>query len=152
MTGGGRRTGRHDAAAILLLGILGLQAWPALRSKTPVFDEPAHIGAGFSYLETRTFKVNLQHPPLLKEIAAVPLVLSGIPWTIPPAEWSLAGEDPDPFLQWRVGAQVLYQNDPDRVVFLSRLPFFGLLLLFGWTIYAWGRAMLGPGAALLGLA
>ncbi|HYV85657.1 MAG TPA: glycosyltransferase family 39 protein [Patescibacteria group bacterium] len=151
MTGGARTTGRHDAAAVLLLALLGLQAWPALRLKTPVFDEPAHIGSGFSYLETRQFKINLQHPPLLKEIAAVPLVLAGIRWPIPDEEWRANGDDPDPLLQWKVGGQVLYENDPDKVLFLARLPFFGLLLLFGWAIYAWGRAMLGPGAALAAL-
>jgi hypothetical protein len=151
MTAGGRTTGRQDAAAVFLLALLGLQAWPALRMKSPVFDEPAHIGAGFSYLETRQFKLNLQHPPLLKEIAAVPLVLAGVRWPVPPEEWQQTDSDPDPLMQWKVGAEVLYQNDPVRILFLARLPFFGLLLLFGWTIYAWGRAMLGPGAALAGL-
>ena len=68
---------RDPASHPLLLGglviVFVLQAFTESRLKTPVFDEPAHIGAGLSYFATREFRVNLQHPPLLKEIGALPL-------------------------------------------------------------------------------
>ncbi len=39
-----------------------MRALSASRIKTPTYDEPVHIGGGLSYLRTREFKVNLQHP------------------------------------------------------------------------------------------
>jgi hypothetical protein len=43
---------------------------PSVLAGSPTFDEPVHLVAGRSYLRTREFKVNLQHPPLLEELAA----------------------------------------------------------------------------------
>ena len=138
------------AAALILAG-LALQAWPALRHKSATFDEPAHVGAGLSYLATGEFKLNLQHPPLLKEIGALPLFLAGVRWPVSEERWKAVGPDPDPALQWQVGQAVIYQNDPDRVMFLSRLPFLGLTLLLAWAVFAWGRQMLGPLPAVAAL-
>ena len=146
MRDGKRGSGWGVAAAVGLL-LLGLQAYPLIRMKSPTFDEPAHIGAGLSYLKTGEFKINLQHPPLLKEIAAVPLVLTGTRWPVSPGDWAAVTSDPDPFLQWQIGSDVLYQNNPEKVLFWARLPFLGLTLLLGWAIFAWGREMVGAPAA-----
>lgn len=132
----------------LCLAALLLQAYPSLTLKTPTFDEPAHIAAGLSYLKTGDFRINLQHPPLLKEIGALPLVLLGINWPVGEKEWQLISRDPDPFLQWELGQRVIYQNDYEKVMLWSRLPFLGLALLLGYLIYAWGRRMVGETAAL----
>lgn len=132
----------------LCLAVLFLQAYPSLSLKTPTFDEPAHIGAGLSYLKTGDFRINLQHPPLLKEIGALPLALIGVNLPVGDEEWERISREPDPFLQWDLGQQVIYQNDYERVMFWSRLPFLGLALLLGYLIYAWGRRLLGETAAL----
>lgn len=144
MRSGARGSGGAAVAAALILAALCLQAWPTLRLKSPTFDEPAHIAAGMSYLLTREFKINLQHPPLLKEIGAAPLVLAGTRWPVTPEMWKGIGSEPDLALQWEIGQGVLYQNDANRVMFLSRLPFLGLTLLLAWAVFAWGREMLGP--------
>jgi hypothetical protein len=73
-------------AGVLLL-LFVAHALSASLIKTPTYDEPVHLGAGLSYLQTREFKVNLQHPPLLKELAALPLVLQGPP---PPGRYVLS--------------------------------------------------------------
>ncbi|HEV8200259.1 MAG TPA: glycosyltransferase family 39 protein [Candidatus Polarisedimenticolia bacterium] len=138
-------------SGFLACGLLALYAWqaaPGVTRMAPTFDEPAHIGAGLSYLKTGDFKINLQHPPLLKDIAAVPLILGGIAWPIQERDWIEAGPDPVPFLQWEVGSSVIYGNDPDRVMLLARAPFLLLTILLGAAIFAWGREMLGPFAAL----
>jgi len=122
---------------VLCLAALFLQAYHSLSLKTPTFDEPAHIAAGLSYLKTGDFRINLQHPPLLKEIGALPLVLLGVSWPLAEDEWELLSREPDPFLQWDLGQRVIYQNDYERVMFWSRLPFLGLALLLGYLIYAW---------------
>jgi hypothetical protein len=131
-----------------LLVLYAWQAAPGITRMAPTFDEPAHIGAGLSYLKTGDFKINLQHPPLLKDIAAVPLILGGIAWPVKERDWIEAGPDPVPFLQWEVGSSVIYGNDPDRVMLLARAPFLLMTILLGAAIFAWGREMLGPFAAL----
>lgn len=132
----------------LCLAVLFAQAYPSLSLKTPTFDEPAHIAAGLSYLKTGDFRINLQHPPLLKEIGALPLVLIGVDWPLGEDEWQMVSREPDPFLQWDLGQRVIYQNDYEKVMFWSRLPFLGLALLLGYLIYLWGRRLVGETAAL----
>ena len=142
---------RAGIAALLLLVILALEMAPNISRKSVTFDEPAHIGAGFSYLVKREFRLNLQHPPLVKELAAVPLWLGGIRWPIPDRDWNDAGPQPDPLTQWTIGSQVLYENDHDRVLALARWPCLLLTLLLGGVLFLWGREIVGTGAALAGL-
>lgn len=146
MTPRGART-LAAALAAVLIALLGAQAWSAARIKTATFDEPAHIGAGFSYLKTGEFKVNLQHPPLLKQIAALPLVLLGASWPVPDDAWRQMGDNPNPYFQWQLGSEVLFGNGAERVLFWTRLPMILITLLLAWTLWVWGRRMLGPTAA-----
>jgi len=134
-------------AGVLLL-LFVAHALSASLIKTPTYDEPVHLGAGLSYLRTREFKVNLQHPPLLKELAALPLVLVGVRWPVPAAAWATLPSPAPPDVQWQLGNAVLFANDPARVLFWSRLPMIVLTALLGWTLWAWGRAMLGATAGL----
>lgn len=124
------------------------QALGASLVKTPAYDEPAHIGAGLSYLVTGEFKVNLQHPPLLKELAALPLVLTGARWPMSGPEWAALGPRAEPSFQWQLGNAVLAVNEPGPVLFWSRLPMILLAAVLGWAVWAWGRRMLGETAAL----
>src|SRR3990167_7507624 len=39
-----------------------------------IVDEIPHIGAGFSYLVKQDMRLNPEHPPLAKDIAAIPLL------------------------------------------------------------------------------
>ena len=137
-------------AGILLL-LFVAHALSASLIKTPTYDEPAHIGAGLSYLRTRDFKVNLQHPPLLKELAALPLLVTGVRWPVSAEAWAALGPLAPPGFQWQLGNAVLFANDPARVLFWSRLPLLLLTALLGWVLWAWGRAMLGPAAGLSAL-
>jgi hypothetical protein len=141
----------HPLFVGLLLAALAAQAFFSSRIKTATFDEPAHIGAGLSYLKTGDFKVNLQHPPLLKELAALPLVLIGARFPVPPDVWDDVTTPPQGHFQWVLGDEVLFQNGADRVLFWSRLPFLGLTLLLGWLLFRWGRRLVGGTAAASGL-
>jgi dolichyl-phosphate-mannose-protein mannosyltransferase len=139
------------AAAALLLTLFVGQALTASLDKTPTYDEPTHIGAGLSYWKTGEFKVNPQHPPLLKEAATLPLLADGVRWPVTPEAWAALGPRVDPLFQWHLGNAVLFANDPERVLFWSRLPMLLLATLLGWTIWAWGRQMLGGLAGVAAL-
>jgi len=142
-----REWGAHPALLGGLTLVFFMQMFTAAPLKTPTFDEPAHIGAGLSYFKTGEFKVNPQHPPLLKEIGALPLALIGVPFPIPPETWKGIGDKPNSFFQWQLGRDILFDNNPDRVLFWSRLPFMLLALLLGALIVAWGRRLVGATAA-----
>src|SRR6266581_828121 len=139
--------GTHSLVLSGLVLVFFLQMFTASPIKTPTFDEPAHIGAGLSYLKTGDFKVNPQHPPLLKEIGALPLVLMGIRFPISREDWKGIGARPHPFFQWQLGRDIIFGNDPDRVMFWSRLPFILLAVLLGALVVSWGRRLLGATAA-----
>ncbi|HUD72919.1 MAG TPA: glycosyltransferase family 39 protein [Dongiaceae bacterium] len=128
---------------VIALVVSALEGWQAIRSKSATFDEPAHIGAGLSYFKTGSFRLNLQHPPLLKEIAAVPLLMTGVRWPMTEAQWKDVDDPPDPSVQWLVGNQILYDNGPDRILFETRLPFLAMSLLLIVVVFLWGREMIG---------
>ncbi len=141
----------HPLLVGALLAVILGQALYSARLKTPTFDEPAHIGAGFSYLETGTFKVNQQHPPLLKQIGALPLVLMDAHFPLDGEQWRAIPDVPEPWLQWSLGREVIVRNGPDRVLFWTRAPFALIATGLGALIYAWGRRLLGGAAAVAAL-
>ena len=135
-------------AGVLVAAFL-LQSFFASRVKSPVFDEPPHIASGLSYLETGVFHANLQHPPLLKEMAAVFLSLAGVHWPSSPMARKVTQGGPDSKnLEWQVGFDIIRSNGPDRVMFWARLPFILMAALLGVLIYVWGRVLVGDLAAL----
>ena len=64
-------------AGLLLILMAFLAGGSALRESVTI-DEVAHIGAGVSYLQRLDLRLNEEHPPLPKVLAALPLVLRGV--------------------------------------------------------------------------
>jgi 4-amino-4-deoxy-L-arabinose transferase-like glycosyltransferase len=58
------------AAALVAFVVFALAN---IRAMAPTTDETTHLGAGYSYLAAHDFRLNPEHPPLLKMIAALPL-------------------------------------------------------------------------------
>ena len=59
------------AGAVLLLALMAVHADGAARRESITFDEMAHIGAGVSYLQKLDMRMNEEHPPLAKVLAAL---------------------------------------------------------------------------------
>jgi len=116
------------------------------------FDETAHIVAGYSYLTQRDYRVNPEHPPIIKDLAASPLLFLNLNfpkdlpvWTeLTPANW---------WEQFDLGFQFLYHsgNDPDQIALYSRIPMILLLLFLGWFLFYWTRKLFGNKTALFAL-
>ena len=68
---------RHHAVVAGLFGLFVVCGVVSLRFDSATFDETAHLGAGVAYLETGDFRLNPEHPPLAKLIAAAPLKALG---------------------------------------------------------------------------
>ena len=113
--------------------------------KSPIWDEPYHIDAGLSYVETGRIVVNQQHPPLLKELSGLFLRAAGVRWPAnsPALEAMMNGGVAE-----QNGIRIITENGPDKVMFWARLPFILLGTGFVFLIYGLGRELLGRGAAL----
>src|ERR1017187_4956615 len=66
------------AGVVLLLALMALLADGAVRRESVTFDEMAHIGAGVSYLQKLDMRMNEEHHPLAKGLAALQLVIDGV--------------------------------------------------------------------------
>src|ERR1700730_14917461 len=79
-----QRKGRPPVAppsrAVLIgLSIAALAAFSALAvgdiiTSSPTSDETSHLVAGYSYLIAHDYRLNPEHPPFLKKLAALPLL------------------------------------------------------------------------------
>jgi hypothetical protein len=136
------------AAAALVLIFL-LQAFLESRLKSPTSDEPPHIAAGLSYLETHTFRANPQHPPLMKELAALSLLVGGIRWPRnAETEHLIHGElKPGEQPEWAIGDQLIAANGPDRVMMWARAPLLLVAAMLAAVLFLWGRQIAGGLAA-----
>ena len=139
------------AAGLLLVFMAILAGGAALRESVTV-DEVAHIGAGLSYLQKFDLRLNEEHPPLPKILAAIPLVLRGTHADYSSASWTFSGEK---FFgsylgQWVFGAWVLNRwNDPVSTLAWARFPMLLLTLALGWCIFEIGRRLGGNWGGLL---
>jgi hypothetical protein len=135
-------------AAAALIAVFTLQSFFASLQKTPTGDEPAHIAAGLSYLQTGIFNFNLQHPPLLKELSGASLTLAGV--RFPRTKEAMDAVQAPPNTagkEWDVGYQII-KPAPDRVMFWARLPMILVGALLGVFLYLLGRRLVGEAAAV----
>lgn len=137
---------RSVPLALSLLALLLLQGLIFIGESSQTSDEAAHLAAGYSYLTTGDFRLNPEHPPLIKEWAALPLLPLELAFPGGPL-WEQAEE-------WNIGRLFVHENrlPNDTLLLLGRLPILALSLLLGWFLFRWGRALFGARAALLGLA
>jgi len=135
----------------LALAFLGVSLWLSLMD-SPTSDEPPHLAAGLCYLKSGdAIRGNPQHPPLLKELSAVSMLMGGVRWPETPAANALL-HSPDPAragaLEWGIGNEIIRDQGPDRVMFWGRLPLVLVGTMLVAVLYLWGRQMVGPVAAL----
>ncbi|GAI57384.1 unnamed protein product, partial [marine sediment metagenome] len=112
-------------------------------------DEVAHLPAGYSYLTQKDMRLNPEHPPLIKDLAAFPLLfIKGINFPSEIKDWK---EDING--QWGFGYYFLYGagNPADIMIFWGRIPMVLILILLGFYIFKWARELFGPKVALLAL-
>ena len=111
-----------------------------MRGNSATFDEGAHLPAGYTHLALGDHRLNPEQPPLVKLLAAAPLLaVRPVVKTDDPA-WAGAR-------QWEFGRRFLYRwNDADRLLFLGRLPVVALAscLLVAVFVVARRRASAGP--------
>lgn len=135
--------------AFFLLVFVFVTTLLSIRDDSLTMDEKAHLPAGYSYLTQKDYRLNPEHPPLMKDISAIPLLfIKGINFPSDIKAWK---EDVNG--QWDFGDYFLYQagNPTDKMIFWGRLPMILILILLGFYIFKWTKEFFGNKIALLSL-
>jgi len=135
--------------ATLLLIFVFVVAILSMKNDSLTMDELAHLPAGYSYLTQKDMRLNPEHPPLIKDLTAIPfLFIKGINF---PSEIKAWKDDING--QWDFGNKFLFhsQNPADEMIFWGRVPMILVLILLGFYIFKWARELFGNKAALLAL-
>ena len=109
-------------------------------------DEIAHIPSGYSYIKYHDYRLNPEHPPLAKALAGIPLAAMDINGFTQDWSWSKIN-------QWEAGWHFIYEmgNNPNQIIFWSRLPMIFLALGLGLVILIWATKWYGRKIGLLAL-
>jgi tetratricopeptide (TPR) repeat protein len=121
--------------------------------QSPTIDEPIHLLAGYSYLQWGDFRINPEHPPLVKIWAALPLMMFSI-------------NDPRPFsLYWNqiletepggpvypLAQDMFYvRNDAATLFFYAKMQMLVVSVILAVFVYVWSRQIFGIKAAIVAL-
>ena len=137
-------------ALVLLAGMAVLAGGAALRESVTV-DEIPHIGAGVSYLERLDLRMNPEHPPLAKVLAAIPLIIRGVRADYNHISWTISEKFFPAYMgQWVFGEWLLERwNDPRALLKWARLPMLLLMLALGCVVFLVARRLGGSWGGLL---
>ncbi len=127
----------------------------SIRNDSLTMDELAHLPAGYSYLTQKDMRLNPEHPPLIKDLSAIPLLfINGsassplISFPSQDASWQT-----DLNGQWVFGNKFLFWSDnpTEKMIFWGRIPMILLLVLLGFYVFKWAREFGGNKAGILSL-
>src|ERR1700730_6605792 len=131
--------------AILVALLHAFMAVSAVNTKSPTFDEPQHLTAGYSYWATNDYRLDPENGNLPVRWAALPLLLSDTKFVSPhAASWQRADKG-------GTAHQFFYEvgNDPDRMIADARM----MMSIFGFAlcllIYRIAREFFGVLGGLL---
>ena len=136
----------------LLLLLMGVLSGGAAMRESVTIDEVAHIGAGLSYLQKFDLRLNEEHPPLAKMLAAIPLVLRHTYADYSHISWTTSRTFlPNAYLgEWIFGHWLLSRwNNPVTTLAWARFPMMLLTVALGWLIFIYARRLGGNWGALL---
>ncbi|MFN7973797.1 MAG: glycosyltransferase family 39 protein [Acidobacteriota bacterium] len=132
------------AIASAVMGVHAVLALSAISRLGVITDEPAHIASGFALLTRGEMKLNHEHPPLVKLLAALPIL--GLHAPIDPADPDYAAGR-----EWAYARRFVFDggHDPDRLVMRSRACVEIFAVLLGLQIYGFAAGVFGHRAAIL---
>lgn len=140
---------KTNLIAACLLIFLFLIAVFSMKGDSATMDEVAHLPSGYSYLTQKDMRLNPEHPPLIKDLSAIPLLfIKNINFPSGINDWK---EDVNG--QWGFGYKFLYQsgNPADKMIFWARISMVLILILLGYYLFRWTRELFGNRAGLLAL-
>ena len=124
--------------------VLAVQLAAAVRQWSITSDEINHLHAGYRYLTCGDFGWNPEHPPLLKLVAALPLLTMQVNDPAPAA----CGMANSKSIDFHVGHDFIFAN-PERMLMAGRAA--ASIFVFGLLALVWfgARRMFGVEAAII---
>jgi hypothetical protein len=121
----------------------------SVKNDSLTFDETAHLPAGYSYLTQRDMRLNPEHPPLIKDLSALPLLFIkdiNFPSNLKAWQQDVNG-------QWAFGNYFLFHanNPADQMILWGRIPIILILIVLGAYIFAWAKTFFNERIGLLAL-
>jgi len=147
------RNNRWITAAVLsLLLILSAQIIHAIHGQSLTWDEGDHIFAGYESWKTHDFGLNPEHPPMVKQLATLPLLPLHL--NVPPLQHR--DFKAEAYLD---GRQLLFHNGPadgnrysaETLVFRARLPTLFFAIAAALLVYFAACEMFNVRAGLIAL-
>ena len=132
------------ATAISLFIILALELTLTIRRETQTWDEACHIFAGYRYWTRGDFAMNPEHPPLVKLVAAAPLLTLRLKG---PERQDMFSKVED-FLS---ATQFVYSNNAEQILFRARMAASLFCIGLALLVFTATREMFGKMAALIAL-
>ena len=119
-----------------------------MRGDSAIDDELAHIPAAYSYVHFGDYRLNPEHPPLIKDLAGLPLQFLDLRFPTTSDSWLNKVND-----QYGVGHEFIYEsgNDAKSLIFWSRLPILLFATAFGFVFYYFVRKRFGTATGLVAL-
>ena len=71
---GGHRTCIEWVLVLTMGALFIFRSLHSAVQKSPTFDEPCFVAAGYSYLRAGDFRMNPEHPPLAQMLMGLPLL------------------------------------------------------------------------------
>lgn len=143
----GRRLQYLLLAAVL--AIAGVVMAGSARDDTPTTDETLYLPTGYQYLTERSSRYGFEHPPLFRDIAALPLLFvrdlkpytTFLPDATLPVDLNSA--------VWVAGPRFLSEQTirSHDLMFLGRVPMILLTLLLAWLVFRFAEKRRGLRAA-----
>jgi len=130
---------------LIIIGSFSLSLSVSLQ-ESAIMDELAHIPAGYGYIRYLDYRLNPEHPPLIKALSALPLLFQKLNFPTKSRDWQTEING-----QWAVGTQFLYEsgNNADQIINWARLAPMLLTLLLILFIYIWASEIVGRWWAFL---
>ena len=139
-----RRNVWRVAGIVLLLALLVGELALSARRQSQTFDEACHIFAGYRSWKNFDFGINPEHPPLVKLVAAIPLLSMNLKIPSVPQDYFK-------FVEYTGGREFLYANDADALLFRARMAAAIFTIFLALAVFLVARSMWGDGPAFLAL-
>src|SRR5438067_6546661 len=130
-----------------LLGLMAafvLLELSLLDRKSMMVDDVIHIPSGYSYLKTYDFRLNEEHPPLLKMLSGIGLEHVRPELPLDSKGWSKAKQPGDPKDGTDTFCRDFFQRNADKfeqIVYWGRVPVIVVPVLLGLVVWAFARSL-----------
>ncbi len=131
---------------VIAIAVMAILLILSIRQESITIDESLHIPAGISYWQAQDLRLNLEHPPLLKMWATLPLMFRHVAADYHGPAW--VGGVQDDFAR---GVFQQWSSDIEPLIFWARIPMVIVTLALGLTIFYMARVLAGPVGGLVSL-